>query len=375
MGEDLVLFRRDSLARPDPSGRDGQGGYGLVGEHCSHRGASLYYGFLEDGCIRCPYHGWLYDREGHCVKQPFEPEQSLMKYTIRHPAYPVQELGGLLWTYMGPPDEQPLLPRWDMLVREDGEREYQVYPVLNANWLQAEENTADSTHVHFLHGRLSEVLGISRGFGPLRPVLDYGFQPFEWGILKTLRFGGEKESLYYGRPLVFPNILRLGGMMHWRVPLDDTHTQIFWLNFRPSKDGKPVDQSNGPRVTYMPSWKNEQGEYTLADTACQDTMAWETQGPLYDRTRENLGASDHGIAMFRRMLMEQIAKVQRGEAPMALVRDPELNEIIHIPDWTAVEGEAARGARHGSVATGTEMDTYFDGRYEVFEVPAGAARW
>src|SRR5713226_6579470 len=71
LGEDLVLFK------------DGKGGYGLVAEQCSHRGASLYYGFLEDGGIRCAYHGWLYDRTGRCIEQPFEPAQSLMKHALR----------------------------------------------------------------------------------------------------------------------------------------------------------------------------------------------------------------------------------------------------------------------------------------------------
>jgi phenylpropionate dioxygenase-like ring-hydroxylating dioxygenase large terminal subunit len=53
LGEDLVLYR------------DRNGGYGLVGEHCSHRGVSLYYGFVEDDGIRCPYHGWKYDAAGN----------------------------------------------------------------------------------------------------------------------------------------------------------------------------------------------------------------------------------------------------------------------------------------------------------------------
>src|SRR5713226_512204 len=89
LGEDLVLFRTAN------------GGYGLVAEQCSHRGASLYYGFLEDNCIRCAYHGWLYDATGRCVEQPFEPEQSFLKHVIKHPAYPVQRLRGILFTYMG----------------------------------------------------------------------------------------------------------------------------------------------------------------------------------------------------------------------------------------------------------------------------------
>src|SRR5712692_8510507 len=80
LGEDLVVFRQ------------ADGGYGLIGEHCSHRGASLYYGFVESEGIRCPYHGWLYDPAGRCLEMPFEPAQSMMKLTLRHPAYPVEKL-------------------------------------------------------------------------------------------------------------------------------------------------------------------------------------------------------------------------------------------------------------------------------------------
>src|SRR5438874_2244568 len=110
LGEDLVLFK------------DQAGQYGLLGEHCSHRGTSLYYGFLEDEGLRCPYHGWLYDAAGRCVEQPFEPAQSLMRHTLRHPAYPVEKLAGVLFAYLGPSELKPLLPRWDILVWEKGSR-------------------------------------------------------------------------------------------------------------------------------------------------------------------------------------------------------------------------------------------------------------
>src|SRR6266545_6185204 len=135
LGEDLVVYRADGSARPDSSGRGGNGDYGLVGEHCSHRGASLYYGFVEGDCIRCPYHGWLYDTTGQCLEQPFEPQQSIMRHAIHHPAYPVQKLAGLLFAYLGP-RPAPLLPRWDVLAREDGERIIEVrLPILECNWL------------------------------------------------------------------------------------------------------------------------------------------------------------------------------------------------------------------------------------------------
>ena len=72
LGEDLVLFRIPG------QGPEGVAEYGLLDEHCSHRSASLYYGFIEEDGLRCAYHGWKYDSEGRCVDQPFEsdPERS-----------------------------------------------------------------------------------------------------------------------------------------------------------------------------------------------------------------------------------------------------------------------------------------------------------
>ena len=102
LGEHLVVYR------------DRRGVYGLVAERCPHRGASLYYGYVEGEGIRCAYHGWLFNEQGRCLEQPFEPKQETTRDVFRHPAYPVQELGGLLFAYLGP-EPAPLLPRWDVL--------------------------------------------------------------------------------------------------------------------------------------------------------------------------------------------------------------------------------------------------------------------
>ena len=103
MGEELALFR-------DEFGR-----IGLLGIHCAHRAADLSYGRIEDGGLRCLYHGWLYDVTGQCLDQPGEPEGSRFKEKVRHLAYPCQELGGLIFAYMGP-GEAPLLPNYHWLI-------------------------------------------------------------------------------------------------------------------------------------------------------------------------------------------------------------------------------------------------------------------
>ena len=101
LGEDLVLFR------------DSNGKIGLVGQNCPHRGTSLEYGEIEDGGIRCPYHGWLFNIHGQCLEMPGEPKDSKFTAKVKHLAYPVKELGGLIFAYMGPDqDNPPPLPKY-----------------------------------------------------------------------------------------------------------------------------------------------------------------------------------------------------------------------------------------------------------------------
>ena len=109
LGEDLVLFR------------DGSGRLGILGLHCSHRGTSLGFGRVEDAGIRCCYHGWLYDVSGKCLEQPAEPQDSTFQNRVQHPAYQAQEVGGFIFAYVGP-KPAPLLPNYDLFLREDGER-------------------------------------------------------------------------------------------------------------------------------------------------------------------------------------------------------------------------------------------------------------
>ena len=107
LGENLVVYRKDD------------GTFSAVAENCPHRAASLYFGFIEPDGIRCCYHGWKYDGEtGACVDRPFE--KSAPPQGLRLTTYPIQELSGLLFIYMGPnPESAPLLPRWDVLARTD----------------------------------------------------------------------------------------------------------------------------------------------------------------------------------------------------------------------------------------------------------------
>ena len=333
LGEDLLVFR------------DGQGRLACVEEHCKHRGTSLYYGYIEEGGIRCCYHGWAYDRSGQCIEQPFEPRGSRFKDEMRLKSYPVQALGGLLFAYLGPDAARaPLLPRWDVLVREDGRREIKVFPNHACNWLQIQENTADSTHTFFLHGVMDQKLALKHPFAPYyrRPIEKLEFAYCEWGIDKVIVYGGEVPETEIRPPLLFPNMLRIPNgpleVMHWRVPVDDENTRILFVSFLPGA-GR-TREGDAIAYEYLAPMKTPDGEYDLKSFFSQDQMAQETQGRVYDRTRENLGVSDRGIVLFRKMLAEQIERVERGEEPsVAVVRDPGKNRMIEFPNITSpVEG-------------------------------------
>jgi len=374
LGEDLVLYRTES------------GQYGLLAEHCSHRGTSLYYGFLEGEYLRCPYHGWLYEPSGHCVEQPFEPAQSLMKHTLRHGAHPVEELGGLLFAYMGPPEKKPLLPRWDLLAWPGATRKITVQPILSCNWLQAEENSADVTHTFFLHGRTMIEKGRAQStYLFAQPFARYGFQPFPWGVLKSWEYEGELGTAGWGNLLVFPTMLRqhtapgfagkpeqLDATMHWRTPVDDHQTQIFQLRVSWSLEAAKGPTPE-PELSYANTWFGPDGEYHMDSFESQDGMAWETQGAIANRGGEHLGASDRGIVMFREMLSEQIDVVERGGDPIALVWNDADNEAIDLEVWLSQRGFSALASQDEPVRRKTREEV-MDNRHEVFEVPYGAAR-
>ena len=144
LGEDLVAYK------------DKHGRYGLVGEQCPHRMASLAFGRVDEEGIRCPYHGWKFDSAGNCLEQPAEPPERAFKEKIRHKAYPIEKLGGLLFGYLGA-EPTPLLPRWDVLAWANGKRSIEIHELLRCNWLQPTENSVDPSHLYWLHGNTAHL--------------------------------------------------------------------------------------------------------------------------------------------------------------------------------------------------------------------------
>ena len=215
LGENLVLF-------VTPKGEPG-----LLHDRCSHRGASLSYGRVEERGLACAYHGWLYDPKGNCLETPAEPADSKFCLTVKHKAYPVQKLAGLYWAYFGP-QPAPVIPKYDVWARTDGWHWLRALPQLDCNWLQAMENSVDTAHLHILHQEL-----VTDGFkvesttrGTIDNLVKYEMEEFTHGIIKRRVFRDGKVEEH---PLLFPTVLRQANRTQIRVPIDDTHTWIVYV--------------------------------------------------------------------------------------------------------------------------------------------------
>ncbi len=372
LGESLVLYK------------DRQGRLGLIDEACAHRRVNLLYGIPENEGLRCPYHGWLYDHTGQCLEMPAEPADSTFKCRVKLKAYPVQELGGLVFAYLGP-EPVPLVPRWYPFVLENSIRDI-GWAVVPCNWLQIMENSLDPVHGEYLHRYFTnyvlEQMGLLEDKGSLRgpdgepgrpkgqtPV-DYwrtgakvvhhvkvDFKVFEHGITKHRLLQGESEetsaSWRIGHPILFPNYEHGagGGGFQIRVPMDDTHTYYIWYTCRtPLPDEEGVQQMSEDIPTYkvplsgvdefgVPVWQR------LENNSGQDNMAWSSQGPRTQRHLEQLGESDVGVILFRRLLSEQIETMEDGKDPMNVFRDPAINQCVTFP----YEGREGAGDETGDV--------------------------
>ena len=315
LGEDLILFR------------DGQGRAGLVYPRCCHRGTTLYYGKVEERGIRCCYHGWLFDVQGHCLEMPCEPNPTGAQcQRVRQPWYPVEERYGLVFAYMGPPERKPVLPRYEALevmgpgefVETDdssiGSGGIQIAP---CNWLQHYENVVDPYHVPILHGSFS---------GPQFAQMMMGFPKvkFEYGPISVKATSVRKlpdgrffrrvteAALPTLRVVANPQVGDRFGMVEsigWTLPIDDTHYRIYVAGrvreagelqkFRSKYNGKTWDQLSEAEHQRFPG----------------DTEAQVGQGAITFHSQEHLMSSDQGVSMLRMLLRRQLEAMARGENP------------------------------------------------------------
>lgn len=358
LGEDLVLFR------------DGRGALGLIGRACPHRGADLCFGRLEDDGLRCPFHGWHFDRTGQCVAQPGEPEGSRMHENIKAVSYPVVERNGIVFAYMGPGDPPPF-PNFDCF-RAPESHVFAFKGKWECNWLQAMEVGIDPAHASFLH-RFLEDEDPADAYGkqfrdtagdteiPMTRLLrqyprpEISVEEAAHGMrIVALRHLEDGRTHIRVTNQIFPEAISIPMsremiITQWHVPIDDEN--CYWYSMFTSFD-KPVDKermrAQRLKEHRLPDYapiKNRRNTYGFdpeeqrsttytgmgLDINVHDQWAVESPGPIFDRTREHLGKTDVAIIRYRRMLRAAIASLKAGDMTALPMRDGADPASLHGP--------------------------------------------
>jgi len=329
--------------------RDTAGKLGLTDEFCAHRGVSLWFGRNEEHGLRCPYHGWKYDTTGQCVDVPSEPVESGYCKKIKLKSYPMVERGGILWTYMGPPELQPELPEFEFAT-VSAERRFISKRHQECNYLQAMEGGIDSSHVSFLHSGALERDPLFKGAKGNK----YNLQDFqvkfevvesEGGLLIGARRNAE-DGNYYWRitQWVMPSFTAIPPRGdhpihgHFWIPIDDETCWAWSYDYHPMRDltdteVQAMNDGHGIHVKLIPGTfipvQNKDNDYLMdraaqkagvsysgiEGIAMQDASLQESMGPIADRSRENLVSTDNGIIMARHRLKKAVEAVKKGMAP------------------------------------------------------------
>ena len=318
MAEDLVAFR------------DRSGAVGLLELHCPHRGTSLEFGLIDDKGIRCCYHGWLFGVDGTILETPGEPADSTLKDRLFHGAYPVHEAHGIVFAYMGPPEQRPPFPSYDSYSQSGSRmipgRKY-FYP---CNWLQIMENTMDPVHTAFLHTIVSGAV-FTEEFGVL-PELDYVETPIGMVYVGTRRVADNIWTRMV--EVVLPNLQQVapiwedgrnerqfsGPMMsRWIVPQDDT-TSMF-IEFRHVSETEDVTPGWWADRNIMLPGQIAADSYKEGQLHPGDYEAQVSQRPIAIHGLEHLSETDRGVSMYRHQIRRGIRATAAGQDPMGVFRN------------------------------------------------------
>ena len=382
LGEDLVAFR------------DSNGEVGLVAENCPHRGASLFFGRNEFCGLACNYHGWKFDITGACIDMPNEPAESNFKDKVRVTAYPVRDVNRMLWTYMGPRETPPPFPQFEVNTLPIDQVQEPHVMTEECNWVQGLEGDLDSSHVFFVHGRISPDGPAADGlmrlpYGrDLAPTLDVVPTPYG-AVYSAKRINNDKGERWHRiTQFIFPYFTMIAAslantvMARAWVPIDDDYHMLISMRGKLNgsvteeeqtralstfdKAGGYAQETPDPRTRYYTAANRHNDYFIDYDVQkninksgvpplgnLQDRAMTETMGRIYDRRKEHLGTSDRMIILARQQLMKLARDYQEDGTVPDLVDDAKLYRIRSASallqegeDWQSAT-EQARDADAG----------------------------
>ena len=342
LGEDLVAFR-------DTNGR-----VGLIDERCPHRRTSLWLGRNEEDGLRCVFHGWKFDVTGQCVDMPNELPEYDFKHKVKIAGYATQELGGVIWAYLGPAEQAPPPPSFEW-TRQPESHLHVSKSLQECNWLQALEGGIDSIHSSFLHRKIS---GNRAGLGGLRAQataakLDVKLTPygFTYASLRPLKDSGEKYVRTYHYVMPHHQIRAIqeftddGSMKKFKmaghvwVPVDDENCMVwnwYYSLDNPLDDSERdesfwgngpvfIDEQNGfrphPQFSKSNNWgidrevQRTENFTGIEGVNQQDRAVQESMERITDRSKEQLGQTDKAVIAARKLLLDATRTVADGGSP------------------------------------------------------------
>ena len=332
LGERLIAFR------------DSEGRIGIIDEFCAHRGVSLWFGRNEECGLRCSYHGWKYDVNGQCVDLPSEPGERV-RSRIKLKSYPSVELGGVIWAYMGPPEQKPLLPNFEWVHLPSSHR-VTTKRWQESNYLQAVEGGIDSSHVSFLHRgdlatdpfhRNTAGAKFAKSTGTTFHILDC-----DGGLIIGARRDADPGNHYWRITqwimpwyTLIPPYAGNAANGHAWVPMDDENCMAWSMTFHPTQPipaehAALIKDGNGVHAELIPGTfrpvANRANDYLIdrakqksgrhyngvKGLAMQDASIQESIGTIADRSTEHLVTTDRAIVAARQRLIKAGNEVQKG---------------------------------------------------------------
>jgi nitrite reductase/ring-hydroxylating ferredoxin subunit len=315
LGEDLVVFKNL------------RGEVGCLHLQCCHRNSSLEFGILTGEGIRCCYHGREYAIDGACIDIPGDPNAERIMQQVNQGGYPVEVYNGIVFIYMGPPDNIPVFPVLDRFGLSDVRDVPGTRFNVECNWLQMKENAVDPHHTATLH-----MIPLMRGVTKDTFAGEFGVSP-ELAWVETpngcIYLGTRKvDDMVWVRSaeIVYPNVHTISSVVEsgrvpkyssapfltlWTLPADSEHSVQFYLSHY--VDGGMTAEQREPLEKFG-QFHNDR-PYGERQWIPGDVDAQESQGPISVHSLEQLGTLDRGVTMFRKMIRRGIEAVANGENP------------------------------------------------------------
>ncbi len=314
LNEELVVFQ------------DKSGAVGVLHLHCQHRGTSLEYGRVEEHGIRCCYHGRVFDVDGRVLEMPGEPAAERLMKEMCQGAYPTHVFAGIVFAYMGPMELEPPFPMYDKFDIPGVRLDPGIRLPFACNWVQIKENSMDPAHTAILHAWEGMFASEFAKF----PQITWMETPV--GMMYSAARKVDDKVWVRSTDILMPNIHSITSVFEdgrslkdcappwitiWTVPEDDHHSQQFMIVHRAEDDRVPMEIMGRA----MAWGQTPDRPYVDRQKIPGDYDAMTSQGSVAAHSLEHLGTLDRGVAMFRKLLRDNIRAAQAGKALHGMAQD------------------------------------------------------